>query len=274
MCVIAHWFNKRRSTALGIVTFAGSIGGTVLPVVFRSLVVKVGFKWTMRVIASMLVLVMGVSILTLQRRLPPTIVSGGLFNTKQFKSPAYTIYTASGFVIYIGFVTLLIFLDASAPSQGVPENVSSYLISIANSANAVGRLASGVLADYLGPINVVAPSTLIAGVLTLIWPYTRGTAALVTVAVTYGASSSAMVALAGAPMMALGDCADVGRRTGMYYTIVSLAIVAGPPISGAINHYTGGYTAVGIFAGSSVVVGTFLLALSKYFVLGRWGGKA
>ena len=94
------------------------------------------------------------------------------------------------------------------------------------------------------------PATLVAGVLTLVWPYTRGTAALVTLAATYGASSGALEALLPAPMVALGERADVGRRTGMYLTIVSLGALAGPPMSGAINHITGGYTAVGIVAGA------------------------
>jgi MCP family monocarboxylic acid transporter-like MFS transporter 10 len=99
-------------------------------------------------------------------------------------------------------------------------------------------------------MTVMIPASLIAGMLTIIWPYTRGTAALVTISVTYGASSSAMVALIGAPMMALGGCADVGRRTGMFFTILSFGALAGPPISGAINHHTGGYTGVGLFAGA------------------------
>ncbi len=94
------------------------------------------------------------------------------------------------------------------------------------------------------------PASLIAGVLTFVWPYTRGTAALFSLTGTYGLSSGAMAALMGAPMMALGGSADVGRRTGMYFTILSLGALAGPPISGAINHSTGGYTAVGIFAGA------------------------
>jgi MCP family monocarboxylic acid transporter-like MFS transporter 10 len=102
----------------------------------------------------------------------------------------------------------------------------------------------------LGPINVMIPASLIAGVLTLIWPYTHGTAALFTLVGTYGAASGAMVTLMGAPMMALGESADVGRRTGMYFTIISLGALAGPPISGAIEHSTGRYTAVGIFAGA------------------------
>jgi MCP family monocarboxylic acid transporter-like MFS transporter 10 len=98
-------------------------------------------------------------------------------------------------------------------------------------------------------MNVIMPASLIAGVLTIIWPHTRGTAALVTIAVTYGATSGTMLALSSAPMMALGDCADVGRRAGMFFTIFSIGALAGPPISGAINHHTGGYTGVGIFAG-------------------------
>jgi len=274
MGVIAHWFNKRRSTALGIIAFASSIGGTVFPAVFRNFLITVGFKWTMRIIASILILSMGVTNLTMRARLPPTTVSGGLFNTKQFRSPAYTVYTASGFFALLGLYTVFTFVDASAPSQGVPESFSSYLLSIANAGNAVGRLASGLLADRFGPINVMMPATLAAGVLALLWPYTRGTVALVTLSVTYGASTGAVAALMAVPMMALGERADVGRRTGMYFTIASLGALAGPPISGAIAHIMGGYTAVGVFAGCSAIVTVFLLALSRYFVLGGWRGKA
>ena len=43
MSVMAHWFKKRRSTALGILAFASSIGGTVFPVIFRNLLVTVGY---------------------------------------------------------------------------------------------------------------------------------------------------------------------------------------------------------------------------------------
>jgi MFS family permease len=274
MSAIPHWFKKRRSTALGINAFSSSIGGTVFPVVFRNLLVKVGFQWTMRIIALIFVFAMGITNLTIRRRLPPTTVSGGLFNVKQFRSPAFMVYSAFGIVSFLGLYTVLTFIDASATSQGVPESLSFYLVSAANAGNAVGRLSSGILADQFGAANVMIPTTLIAGVLTLIWPFTRGTAALFTLAVIYGASSGAVVPLMGAPIMALGGSADVGRRTGMYFTITSLGALAGPPISGAIIHATGGYTAVGIFAGCSVMVSVFLLALFRYFILGGLRGKA
>ena len=50
-------------------------------------------------------------------------------------------------------------------------------------------------------------------------------------------------------MIALGDFTDVGRRTGACLTVLSLYSLVGPPISGAIYHATGGYSAVGIYAG-------------------------
>lgn len=79
MSVMAHWFKRRRSTTLGIITFAASIGGIVFPVVFRNLLITIGcaeivisdsrhpdninysFKWTMRVMASILALAMGIT---------------------------------------------------------------------------------------------------------------------------------------------------------------------------------------------------------------------
>ena len=98
-------------------------------------------------------------------------------------------------------------------------------------------------------MNVMAPAIFIAAMLTFLWPHVHGTGALVALALLYGAFAGAFAAIIGAPMIAFGDSTDVGRRTGMYLTILSLGSLAGPPISGAINRATGGYSVVGIYAG-------------------------
>jgi hypothetical protein len=59
----------------------------------------------------------------------------------------------------------------------------------------------------------------------------------------------AYVALLPNPMVELGATEDVGRRMGMFMTIFALGALAGPPISGVIYSSTGGYKAVGYFAG-------------------------
>jgi MFS family permease len=88
----------------------------------------------------------------------------------------------------------------------------------------------------------MTPSVFVAGILTFLWPHVHGTGVLVTVALLYGTSIGAFASLIGAPMMALGDSTDVGRRTGMYLTVLSFGSLMGPPTSGAINRATGGYS--------------------------------
>lgn len=50
--------------------------------------------------------------------------------------------------------------------------------------------------------------------------------------------------------MAMGDAYDVGQRVGLAFGIFAIGALAGPPISGAIDVATGGYEAVGYYAGT------------------------
>jgi MFS transporter, MCT family, solute carrier family 16 (monocarboxylic acid transporters), member 10 len=120
-------------------------------------------------------------------------------------------------------------------------------------------------------MNVMIPFTAAAGVLTYAWPFARTKASLIAVTVLYGCvnflprsslfcthmliviariSSGSYVSLLSNPMMEFGDTKDVGRRLGMFMSIFSLGALAGPPISGAINTATGGFEAVGYYAGA------------------------
>jgi len=53
-------------------------------------------------------------------------------------------------------------------------------------------------------------------------------------------------------MIEFGETGDVGRRIGMFTTIFAVGALVGPPISGAIYVATGGFEAVGYFAGARV----------------------
>ncbi|THH04419.1 hypothetical protein EW146_g10183 [Bondarzewia mesenterica] len=271
--IASHWFKRRRGMALGIIACGSSIGGTIFPIAFRRLEVEVGFKWTMRIFGFMLLFMLGVSNLTLKRRLPPVNVSGGLFNLSVFKSAPFCTYTASSFICFLGLYTVLTYIDVSGPMQGVSVNFSFYLVSIANASSGAGRLGSGYLTDHIGALNVMTPLTAITGVITYIWPFVHGQGAMIAIAVLYGLASGAYVGLLAAPMIAFGETHDVGRRTGMYLTILSFGALAGPPISGAINVATGSYKAVGIYAGTVIMIAVALMCLTRHLVLKSLWGK-
>jgi len=271
--VIGHWFKKRRGFAMGFVASGSSVGGTLFPIIARNLIPRVGFSWTLRIIGFILLCSLGCANMTLRRRLPPKHVAGGLLNPAAFQSPAYTIYCISGIVSFLGLYTVLTYIDVSATSVGVSPDFSFYLISMANGASLFGRLTAGFAADKLGAVNVVAPMSAIAAVMTYVWLLARSKGSFVAIALVYGFSSGAYVSSFTLPMYHLGDIADVGRRSGMAMTLTAIGAMAGPPISGAISTASEGYGAVGYYAGSMILAAIVLMLVTRQLVLGKLWGK-
>ncbi|KAG6816511.1 hypothetical protein H0H87_005513 [Tephrocybe sp. NHM501043] len=176
--IIGHWFHRRRGLVLAINAAGSSVGGTVIPIVARQLIPKVG-----------------------------------------------------------------------AVAVGVPEDFSFYLVSIANASSGLGRVVSGIIVDKLGPVNVSVPFTVAAALVTYLWPLAHTKSVMIAVAIVYGFTSAAYVSTFQMPAYALGDIEDVGRRAGLVMTFAAFGAIAGPPISGAINQASGGFSAVGYYAG-------------------------
>ena len=81
---------------------------------------------------------------------------------------------------------VLTFIDVSAMSEGISADFSFYLLAIANACSAVGRVVGGLAADRTGPLNVMTPATVIAGIMTYIWPFATSVGGNIAVAIVYG----------------------------------------------------------------------------------------
>ncbi|KXN92400.1 Riboflavin transporter MCH5 [Leucoagaricus sp. SymC.cos] len=274
--VLAHWFKKKRGFALGFTATGSSISGTLFPIIAKALIPRVGqvlFPWTIRILGFILLVAAGICNLTMKRRLPPVNVKGGLLNLAAFKEIPYTLYCISAFLNFLGLYTMLTYVNVSVAQLGATPEVSFYFVAFANAASLFGRLVAGVLADMAGPLNITVPFTLCAGILIYTWPFAHSTASLIIVTLIYGFCSGTYVALLSAPIINLGGEGDVGRRVGMLMTFIALGSVVGPPISGAINAKTGGFEGVGLYAGSTVVIGVGCMITVRFLVLGKWTGK-
>ena len=51
------------------------------------------------------------------------------------------------------------------------------------------------------------------------------------------------------PVVRMGKVTEVGMRSGMAFSVMSLGALAGPPISGAILDHSGSLKNVGYYAG-------------------------
>lgn len=274
MPIVSHWFRKRRSTGIGIVAAGAAVGGTVLPIVVRQLIPVVGRKWTMRIVGLLILVVQGVANLLVTRRLPATNHPGGLINPRAFKSIPYSLYVLGAFVGFLGMYTPLTFIDVSGITAAhLNPDFSFYLVSITNASSLIGRVGGGLCSDKFGVINVLVGFNSVAALMTFVWPTVKSKGGLVAIAVTYGGASGALVGLLAAPVAHLGDTADIGRRTGMMFTIVSIGSLIGPPISGAIYAANDGFMQVGIYAGCTIVACAGILMLVKISATGTWRGK-
>ncbi|CAA7271142.1 unnamed protein product [Cyclocybe aegerita] len=271
--VVGHWWLKRRGLALGLTAVGASIGGTVYPITARQLIGRIGFPWTMRVMAFINIAALGVSTLTLSPRLLPKDLPGGLFNIRAFRSASFTIWCFVGFICFLGIYTVLTFIDVSAIRVGVSPDFSFYLLSIANASSGIGRILTGLMCDRVGAINVIAPMSLAAAIMTFAWPYARSQGSLIAVAILYGFASSSFVSAFNMPVYAMGEMGDVGRRLGTVMVFTAVGALCGPPISGAINTATGNFEAVSYYAGSAILVAVALMLITKRLVLRSFWGK-
>ncbi|KAF8323963.1 MFS general substrate transporter [Clavulina sp. PMI_390] len=273
LAITAHWFLKRRPVAYGVVATGSSIGGVVFPLAVKRLLEDVGFKWTMRITGFMLIFTFTLANLLVKKRLPPKNVKGGLFNFAIFLNPAFSLFATGCLLGFLGIYTALTYSDVAAIEAGLNPNLALSLVAIANGCSFFGRISSGLLAGRLGPFNILIPWTIVAGLMTWLWPYaTTSGPGVVIVMVIYGCASGAFVGLIAIPLShpAFGEQGDLGRRIGMIFTISALGALAGTPISGAIHTAVGGYKAVGWYAGSLGMLACVFLFLARRAAIGKW----
>ncbi|KAF9444202.1 MFS general substrate transporter [Macrolepiota fuliginosa MF-IS2] len=242
--IVGHWFKKRCGLALGYMAAGASLGGIALPIMTKNLIPKVGFEWTMRIIGFILLVVLGISNLVC-----------GLCNFSMFKTAAYSIYCLSSFLIYLGLYTLLTYVNVSASQLGTSPRLAFYYVTFANVGSLFGRWGAGLLVDHVGSLNVSIPLMTFVAVLTYIWPFTRSISSLIAITIIYGICSGAYISLMMNPIMNLGGEGDIGRRIGMFTTIMACV---------------GGFEVVELYGGSMIIAGVARMVVVRCLMSRRW----
>ncbi|KZV87618.1 MFS general substrate transporter [Exidia glandulosa HHB12029] len=273
VALVSHWFNVRRPMAYGVISLGTALGGIVYPIMFRSLIPQIGFKWTVRTFGFINFAMFMVGILTLKTRLPPKGKKAAV-NFRAMISPGYIVYVLATFTGFLGMYTPLTFVTLSAEKIGIANALAFYLVAVINATSAISRVGGGMLSVRFGPINVIAASTVLAALFTYLWPYMTSKGSFIAVVSLYGVFSGPFVGLFPAPVAQMGPAQDTGLRTGLQMTIMALGALAGPPISGAIVGASGDFKDTGIFAATTILAAAALMIGSKALILKRvWSGK-
>lgn len=103
---IGHFFLLKRGNATGIGAMGGSIGGVVFPLMLQSLLPRLGFAWSTRILGFIFIALCGVAQLLIRSRLPRKPGSSVLPDFRILREPAFALSTAGVFFMVRGATQL------------------------------------------------------------------------------------------------------------------------------------------------------------------------
>jgi MFS family permease len=151
LATIGHYFNQRRAFATGMAMTGPSIGGVMLPLVFRASYPRLGFPWACRILGFIILALLIPANIFLRSRFPRRKVTFREvlpdFSIFLDRDGALAFATAGFFLMEFSLFIPLAYLTSYAISAGLSQNFSYNVIAILNAASVVGRALPGFIAD-------------------------------------------------------------------------------------------------------------------------------
>ena len=128
---ITTWFLKMRSTAFGIAASGSSFGGVLIPIMVFRLLPKVGFPWTMRIVAFLILGLLVITNATVKSLLTHTPKPFTITEyVGAFKEIPFTLLVLLMTVFSFGLFLPFNFLIIQAQAEGMSVGLSEYMIPV------------------------------------------------------------------------------------------------------------------------------------------------
>ncbi|KAH0541710.1 hypothetical protein FGG08_003802 [Glutinoglossum americanum] len=201
----------------------GSIGGILFPLLLDSLIPRIGFSWSTRVMALLALFLLTLANLLIRSRLPPKPASSALPNLRPFSNPTFAVTSIGVYMIEWGIFIPLTYLPSYALAHGIPSTVALKLLAIFNAASFFGRWGPGFVADKVGRFNMMLVMVgACLGSTMGIWYFAAGrTGEVVAYAVIFGFASGSNITLTPVCVGQLCETEEYGRHYAATYTLVS-----------------------------------------------------
>ena len=142
--------------AFGIIAGGSSLGGVILPIMVQRLIVEVGFGWSMRVAAFLILFLMIIANLTITSRMQPQPKPLDVMEfVRPLKELPFDLVALGAFLFFLGMFLPINYIILEATHYGMSEHLAQYLVSILNAASFFGRTVPGFIADKIGRFNMM-----------------------------------------------------------------------------------------------------------------------
>lgn len=263
---VGHFFKAKRGLATGLASSGGSVGGVVFPLVLQSLLSKLGWAWSIRILGFICLVLALICNLLVHKRLPAAHNASPHPDFRIFKDKAFLFTTMGVFLLEFGLFIPVAYISSYALHVGFSNSFSFYILTILNASSFFGRLLPGYWADKIGPFNSNMISVFITIVANLaVWlPVGHTLPGIVIFAILFGFGTGSNISITPVCVGVLCKTNEYGRYYATCYTIVSFACLIGIPIGGSIATACGGeYWGLIVFTGLTEVLSLASFAVAK-----------
>lgn len=293
---VSHWFLKKRSKAFALATLGGSVGGIIFPLILNSLYIKVGFTWALRILAfiCLALMLMSAALVSGRKNIilaadpeKKSIVKSSAahelkvicfktFNFSALREWPFMLCTLGIAFSDLALVGCSTYFPSFVTYIGYSETKANTTITITNCMGILGRYLPGILADKIGPYNVMimmmAGTSLSILLLWLAWATNSlNLASIYVFSVIYGFFDSSVLSLAPSCIGAVSPTSEFGQRYGTAYLCAGIVIFGGTIGGGAIiaEETLSNYRYYAIFCGLLYMLSTCCYITSRCFQVGK-----
>ncbi|KAI1064017.1 hypothetical protein LB506_005497 [Fusarium annulatum] len=277
--VIGKLFTHRRGLAMGIAVMGTSLGGIIYPMMLRATFGKLGWAWSMRLVALVIACITSLGVLCY---LPFRRLTEGQATAQKpqsysldlsaFKSLSF-IVTALG-ICMVEFVNYGIsgLLPTIARGAGFSTEDGYTLLSILGACSCIGRFSIGFVGDKVGPFNAMITTMLVILVFiaSIFIPLSTTSAPLMyTFTALWGYCSGSFYVLS--PLCTGKTCEpqDYARYFGSTNMCVAVALLLANPLSGILLEKLGAQL-LGCFYLAIIVLAAIFFITGRSLLLGKW----
>lgn len=260
LAVVGGWFERRRTTALGLAVSGVGCGTMVVAPIAAALIVRFGWREAYAIMGVGAAILMAAAAMIAER--PPLHAASApapLMLTRAMRSREFVMLYASIVLVSISIYIPFVYLPGFAHSHGISQVAAAALVGFIGASSIVGRLGLGRIAERMGIVRLYRASTLILGLSFVLWIASPSYAVLVAFTIVMGTSYGGMIALSPAVVAELFGIRGLGALLGALYTGSAISALSGPPLAGFVIDRTGSYLGAAALAGVTGIVGYIVL---------------
>ncbi|GHJ88134.1 hypothetical protein NliqN6_4536 [Naganishia liquefaciens] len=172
---IPEWFDTKKGTAIGIVFSGGGVGGVFMPLLHQYLLDKVGYGWTLRILALYMAVAAGIAAFFVNPRIP---ISSTMHIARQPMQSLRKAFLSAGFLgcffttLMQGFGYFNVGLFLPRFTDTLDATLAAGLLSAFNFSQVIAQILWGYLTDRMRPATAMAISSTIGCVLVVtLWGF-------------------------------------------------------------------------------------------------------